>query len=1269
MEQLRESAEKLDRVYMYAQSLVQSDIPAAEFQEINHQLEQMTMQSVVSLGHLLETCSVAFLDGINRRICQLDDLQDDLQLIGVELTMRKNLNTLNSRPAHEPSRRPLVSSHRATMQSQVNANLPKISTAAAGKRQKLVRSQQQKISVSVNSSSPVKLKHQQALFGSTSLDRSSLRSTGSSSGSKPLSLDIPDIPLGQLKFRANSPSPLSHSSFAGAGGSGHLSPMASPSSSQLPRQSFHVSASSASIRRNSNASELSQQASMIGGGQHYHPASIVGRSKSPSISSAAGKKNFTINLKNSRRTSQNSSTASLPLANDAHGSDTASLNPKTDQAAERTPSRRVSVRLSSDMVSFPSSGPPPTEPLPQAPVPSPPTVPLPGLPSDSITLDTNTSTDIRKESVNTGSLHSVAVSSLSDTSIPEEQEASDVADIIVIEKVSGIPSMPGSRTMDLSQALANVKLKKIQSFHSGPSSVAVAIGSEKQIVTSTSNSGLKKAAAKPAVASKLAQKVEENNSGSESSMFEDFKGSLNSVEPQSIDLSKNNVTKSVSLKQLEPESQRFRSNDRISGGKEQSQALLTSPAEKLIQQAESTGELTKNSSVFNSKDIIKSQSIRSFDSKASLSSDTSQKILQTVEIQPQKAIPQAPSMNLSIARAVSMKSLKLKSESKASLNAEQLDGQPAKEASIKNIKEEVLKLNDLPANAQLKNSAKSIIVQQVILPEVVPSETLSEAVSIKSFKKDRIQPHQASQRNFTDDSEKGSQESLMSDEDPVNRIVLNRDDVHNPFRKKGSALQTFVPPAVSMDTLNMLKRETEKSMYDLQDKSSDSKQVPTNITTSRAAKFKKETEKSMYDLEYVDSVKSFESASPLASPTKIIEIQREDQFGRRIDIVSPPIPSASKSLTHLKKEFEASMDYLSKDTDISTAVAPAETLEVELPEKKDVSGLRSSITSSLSSLKISLSRSPKKDERAGSETNFIASPSSTGMGAALSMKTLIRAMGFGKDVKPGEAGPIATSTSPSLPNPIAKADRNEVELPAPIAASTIRNSITGNYKQSSFSDTADSANGEEKLEDLLLNILNLSADAVTIPPPLSSGSGIPPPAFKPIDTADMDEQSFMDKNDDEKDLVSMIYGYMDDIPPAITEESTAAAPKKVPSTPSESAPKIVFPDTMQVKNESMFSKAGLPAVSVASPTSAKIKPDISYYMDVVESPRSEDGSKNFVRALYDYKATAEDELSINTGEVLKVIGPDIGDGWMECESPAGQSGLVPSSYVVSFSFK
>lgn len=60
--------------------------------------------------------------------------------------------------------------------------------------------------------------------------------------------------------------------------------------------------------------------------------------------------------------------------------------------------------------------------------------------------------------------------------------------------------------------------------------------------------------------------------------------------------------------------------------------------------------------------------------------------------------------------------------------------------------------------------------------------------------------------------------------------------------------------------------------------------------------------------------------------------------------------------------------------------------------------------------------------------------------------------------------------------------------------------------------------------------------------------------------------------------------------------------------------------------------------------------------------KAEEPKKKYLRALYDYDAGSELELSVREGDVLVVVSEDKGDGWTEVEVK-GKVGSVPSNYV------
>ena len=64
-----------------------------------------------------------------------------------------------------------------------------------------------------------------------------------------------------------------------------------------------------------------------------------------------------------------------------------------------------------------------------------------------------------------------------------------------------------------------------------------------------------------------------------------------------------------------------------------------------------------------------------------------------------------------------------------------------------------------------------------------------------------------------------------------------------------------------------------------------------------------------------------------------------------------------------------------------------------------------------------------------------------------------------------------------------------------------------------------------------------------------------------------------------------------------------------------------------------------------------------------EEPRKRKNlKKKYLRAMYDYDASSELELSIREGDMLVLVAEDKGDGWTEVEMK-GKVGSVPSNYV------
>ena len=60
--------------------------------------------------------------------------------------------------------------------------------------------------------------------------------------------------------------------------------------------------------------------------------------------------------------------------------------------------------------------------------------------------------------------------------------------------------------------------------------------------------------------------------------------------------------------------------------------------------------------------------------------------------------------------------------------------------------------------------------------------------------------------------------------------------------------------------------------------------------------------------------------------------------------------------------------------------------------------------------------------------------------------------------------------------------------------------------------------------------------------------------------------------------------------------------------------------------------------------------------------KSEESKKKMFRAMYDYDANSELEISIREGDLLALVGEDKGDGWTEVEMK-GNVGSVPSNYI------
>jgi formin-binding protein 1 len=60
--------------------------------------------------------------------------------------------------------------------------------------------------------------------------------------------------------------------------------------------------------------------------------------------------------------------------------------------------------------------------------------------------------------------------------------------------------------------------------------------------------------------------------------------------------------------------------------------------------------------------------------------------------------------------------------------------------------------------------------------------------------------------------------------------------------------------------------------------------------------------------------------------------------------------------------------------------------------------------------------------------------------------------------------------------------------------------------------------------------------------------------------------------------------------------------------------------------------------------------------------KTEEPKKKYFRAMYDYDASTELELSIREGDMVVMVAEDKGDGWTEVEMK-GKVGSVPSNYI------
>lgn len=108
--------------------------------------------------------------------------------------------------------------------------------------------------------------------------------------------------------------------------------------------------------------------------------------------------------------------------------------------------------------------------------------------------------------------------------------------------------------------------------------------------------------------------------------------------------------------------------------------------------------------------------------------------------------------------------------------------------------------------------------------------------------------------------------------------------------------------------------------------------------------------------------------------------------------------------------------------------------------------------------------------------------------------------------------------------------------------------------------------------------------------------------------------------------------------------SSAPRPPTVMGTPSISVPRA----------PSVYSNAEA-AFDAPPPPPASLPPP--------PPPASTEPSQVNVSVIYDYQAQNHDELTIKAGEILFVLNPDVGGGWMEGRNSAGQTGIFPQSYV------
>ncbi len=61
--------------------------------------------------------------------------------------------------------------------------------------------------------------------------------------------------------------------------------------------------------------------------------------------------------------------------------------------------------------------------------------------------------------------------------------------------------------------------------------------------------------------------------------------------------------------------------------------------------------------------------------------------------------------------------------------------------------------------------------------------------------------------------------------------------------------------------------------------------------------------------------------------------------------------------------------------------------------------------------------------------------------------------------------------------------------------------------------------------------------------------------------------------------------------------------------------------------------------------------------------KSQDEEYPTARVVFDFTPTSPFELAITEGEIVKVVDPDDGSGWVKVADEEGGKGLVPASYI------